>query len=187
MESCFVTDEEGSQPQVPAALEFFTPSKDGSPELKCFLAPPLGYKLLLPASFLHDGELGETVSWSQHDTNGLPTGAMIYVNWVWLPEPAAEVQFEMNLQGVRMQMASPICDYHDLRVFDRSYAWDGPAFWYKEKDKDDPAGIHRWIVRAFGNQSQYTLGLTGNHGQFARLAPLYEQVVRSFARAPLAR
>ena len=151
------------------------------------MAPSLGYKVLTPADFLHDGELGETVLWSQHNTDGMPTGAMIYVHWVWLPSVPVEVQYEANLQQVVKDTESSRPQYRDVRIVDstQGYAWDGPAFWFKEVDKAAPDEIHRWHLKAFGNESQYIVGLTGDFEQFEELGALYEEVIRSFERIPL--
>jgi len=156
------------------------------PRFKAVLTPPMGYRLIVPADFSSIEPLSDTSSWSQFRKDGTPTGAMIYVNWVHLPQVPAQVQYDLNRQQIQREMDSPHPQYCDLQEFDRAqgYAWDGPAFWFKEVDKDDPSDIHRWHIKAFGNGSQYTVGLTGQFGQFEKLAPLYEETVRAFKRIP---
>ena len=118
---------------------------------------------------------------------GLEPAVMIFVNWVWMPDVSAQVQYNANLKQVQDDIASPHPQYTDIQTFDKEkgYAWEGLAFWFKEVDKSDGEEIHRWHIKAFGNQSQYTIGLTGTYAQFEEWGPIYEEVIKSFELIPL--
>jgi hypothetical protein len=112
----------------------------------------------------------------------------IYVNWVWMPDVPSATLFESNKKSDMQNIKSPDPDYKDLVVMDKKngYAIEGgSAYWYKEKDKSDPAAIHRWHIKAFGNKSAYTIGLCGTYRQFEKWGPVYEQVIKSFKLIPL--
>lgn len=112
----------------------------------------------------------------------------IYVNWVWMPDVATATLFNANKKSDMDNINSPDPDYRDLIVMDKKagYAIEGgSAYWYKETDKSDPAEIHRWHIKAFGNKSSYTIGLCGTFGQFEKWGPVYEEIVKSFKLIPL--
>ena len=112
----------------------------------------------------------------------------IYVNWVWMPDVATSTLFETNKKSDLQDINSPDPTYTDLVVLDKKSGYDfegGSAYRYKEKDKSDPAEIHRWHIKAFGNKSSYTIGLCGTFGQFEKWGPVYEEVIKSFKLIPL--
>ncbi|MBI5095807.1 MAG: hypothetical protein HZB26_25665 [Candidatus Hydrogenedentes bacterium] len=112
----------------------------------------------------------------------------IYVNWVWMPDVPSNTLFETNKKSDQQDISSPDPNYKDLVVMDKKagYAIEGgSAYRYKEKDKKDPADIHRWHVKAFGNKSFYTLGFTGTYKQFEKWAPEFEESIKSFKLIPM--
>jgi len=112
----------------------------------------------------------------------------IYVNWVWMPDVASSTGFETNKKSDQQNIDSPDPDYKELVVMTKNpaYAVDKDlAYRYKEIDKKDPAEIHRWHVKAFGNKSFYTLGFCGNFKQFEKWGPIYEECIKSFKLIPL--
>lgn len=112
----------------------------------------------------------------------------IYINWVWMPDVATSTMFETNKKSDLQNIDSPDPTYTDLVVMDKKggYAIEGgSAYRFKEKDKSDPAEIHRWHIKAFGNKSAYTIGLCGTFQQFEKWSPVYEEVIKSFKLIPL--
>lgn len=112
----------------------------------------------------------------------------IYINWVWMPDVATSTLFDANKKSDLQDINSPDPTYTDLVVMDKKSGYaigDGAAYRYKEKNKTDPAEIHRWHIKAFGNKSSYTIGLCGTYGQFEKWGPVYEEVIKSFKLIPL--
>lgn len=124
---------------------------------------------------------------SSSSGGGLEPALGIYVNWVWMPDVSEKQSFDINLEQIKKDIDSPDPDYTDVVVFDKDegFDWEGLAFWFKEVPKDKDDEIHRWHIRAFGNNSSYTIGLTGTYGQFRKWGPVYEEVVKSFTLIPL--
>ena len=118
---------------------------------------------------------------------GLESALMIYVNYTHMPDVSAQVQYDANIKQTRQDAESPHPTYTDVQVFDKKkgYDWEGLAYWFKEIDKDKGDEIHRWHIKAFGNNAQYTIGLTGTYEQFKEWGPVYEEVVKSFELVPL--
>ena len=112
---------------------------------------------------------------------------MIYVNWTWMPDVASGTIYKANYDSVKQDIASPDPKYKDPVVFDKKkgYSHEGNTFWYKEVDKQDGTEIHRWHIHSAGNQSTYTIGLTGTYAQFQEWGPVYEQVIKSFKLIPM--
>ena len=104
-----------------------------------------------------------------------------------MPDVPSKVMHDVNKKSELQNMTSPDPDYRDLIEFDRKkgYVFDGNTYWYKEVDKTKSDEIHRWHIKAYGNKSAYTVGLTGTYGQFAKWGPVYEKVVKSFRLIPL--
>ena len=153
-------------------------------------SPKYGFALRLPPGFRVVEEDKTTTFQLQPGADGsqpLEPALMIFVNWTWMPDVPSKTMFDVNRKSELQNMSSPDPDYRDLVLFDRKkgYAWDGNAYWYKEVDKTDPSEIHRWHAKAFGNRSAYTVGLTGTYGQFAKIGPDYEKVVKSFRLIPI--
>lgn len=112
----------------------------------------------------------------------------IYINWTWMPDVSSSTMFETNKKSDLQDINSPDPTYTDLVVMDKKngYAMEGgSAYRIKEKDKSDPAEIHRWHIHAFGNKSAYTIGLCGTYAQFEKWGPVYEEVIKSFKLIPL--
>jgi hypothetical protein len=126
-------------------------------------------------------------SGSSSGSGGLEPALGIYVNWVWMPDVSEKQSFDINLEQIKKDINSPDPDYTDVVVFDKDegFDWEGLAFWFKEVPKEKDDEIHRWHIRAFGNNSSYTIGLTGTYGQFKKWGPVYEEVVKSFELIPL--
>ncbi len=138
----------------------------------------------LAGSKANSGAAADTAAPKQE----LEPALSIYVNWVWMPDVSSATMFETNKKSDLLNMKSPDPDYKDLVVLDKKngYAMEGgSAYWYKEKDKSDPTAIHRWHIKAFGNQSAYTIGLCGSYKQFEKWGPVYERVIKSFKLIPL--
>lgn len=156
-----------------------------------FQSKKYGFALRVPPEFKLTEEDKTTSFQYQPGADGsgpLEPGLLIYVNWTWMPDVPSKTMYDINRKSDQQNMTSPDPDYHDLVPFDRKkgFAYDGNTYWYKEVDKTDPADIHRWHVKSYGNKSAYTVGLTGTYGQFAKWAPVYEQVVKSFRLIPIA-
>ena len=124
---------------------------------------------------------------SESSGGGLESALMVYINWVWMPDVSSDTMFKTNMDSDKKNMSSPDPDYTDLIVFDKKkgYAYEGNTYWYKEVDKTKGDEIHRWHIKAYGNQSAYTIGLTGTYAQFKEWAPVYEEVIKSFRLIPL--
>lgn len=149
-----------------------------------------GWAMKIPPEFkLH--EEGKTTTFLYQpgaDGSGpMESALMIYVNWVWMPDVPSKTMHDINRKSDQQNITSPDPDYRDLIGFDRKkgYVFDGNTYWFKEVDKSAPDAIHRWHIKAFGNKSAYTLGLTGTYGQFPKWGPIYEQVVKSFRLIPM--
>ncbi len=133
------------------------------------------------------GEAGAGSETVEAGDGDLEPALMVYVNWVHMPNASAETIYNANLQSVRDNINSPNPTYKDIAIFDEDegYADEGYMFWYKEVDKDDPSEIHRWHIHASGNNSTYTIGLTGTFGQFQEWGAAYEDVIKSFELIPI--
>jgi len=162
-------------------------AEDGWTEYR---SPKYGFALEIPPGFTVMEE-GRTTSFGHQpgaDGEGpLEPGLLIYVNWVWMPDVPSDVMHRTNKRSEQQDMSSPDPRYRDLREFDEDdgHVWEGRAYWFKEVDKAAPDEIHRWHAKAWGNQSAYTVGLTGTFGQFGEWGPRYERVVKSFRLIPM--
>ncbi|CAG1008921.1 hypothetical protein MYXO_03793 [Myxococcaceae bacterium] len=155
-----------------------------------YQSPKYGFALRLPPGFVLVEE-DKTTTFrhvEDSDADGSPDRVLqIYVNWTWMPDVPSKTLFEINRKSELQDMSSPDPDYRDLIVFDRKkgYAQGENAYWFKEVDKNDPSEIHRWHAKAYGNESAYTVGLTGTYGQFERAGPDFEKVVKSLRLIPI--
>ena len=175
---------------VLALLSLAGPGRAQEAEWPEYQSPKYGFALRVPPGFRLVDEDKTTTFQFQPGADGsqeLEPGLLIYVNWTWMPDVPSKTMYEVNRKSDLQNMSSPDPDYHDLVIFDRKkgHAWDGNAYWYKEVDKEDPAEIHRWHAKLYGNKSAYTVGLTGNFGQFSTWAPVYEKVVKSIRLIPI--
>lgn len=118
---------------------------------------------------------------------GLEPALLIYVNWVWMPDVDSGTMYSTNKKSDQQNIDSPDPDYKDIIVFDKKqgYEYEGNTYWYKEVDKSAGDEIHRWHIKAYGNKSAYTCGLTGTYEQFKEWAPVYEEVIKSFKLIPM--
>jgi len=118
---------------------------------------------------------------------GLEPALMIYVNWTWMPDVDSGTMYSTNKKSDQQNIDSPDPDYKDIVVFDKKqgYEYEGNTYWYKEVDKTAGDEIHRWHIKAYGNKSAYTCGLTGTYEQFKEWAPVYEEAIKSFKLIPM--
>lgn len=118
---------------------------------------------------------------------GLESALSIHVNWAWMPDVSSDTLYKANMDSVKKDMSSPDPSYTDPIVFSKKkgYAHEGNAFWYKEVDKKDGGEIHRWLIGAYGNKSNYGVILGGTYEQFKEWGPVFEEVVKSFKLIPI--
>jgi hypothetical protein len=155
-----------------------------------FQSKKYGFALDVPPEFKLQEEDKTTTFTYQPGADGkgpMEPALLLYVNWVWMPDVPSKVMHGANKKSDQQDMTSPDPSHRDLIEFDRKkgYAYDGNTYWYKEVDKKSGDDIHRWHIKAFGNKSAYTIGLTGTFAQFARWGPVYEKVVKSFRLIPM--
>jgi hypothetical protein len=118
---------------------------------------------------------------------GLESALSIHVTWTWMPDVAPETLYKANMDSVKQDISSPAPKYADPQVFSKKagYAYEGNAFWYKEVAKTKPDEIHRWLIGAYGNKSNYGVILGGVQGQFEEWGPVFEEIVKSFKLIPI--
>jgi len=118
---------------------------------------------------------------------GLESALSIHVNWTWMPDVSSDTLYNANMDSVKKDISSPDPSYSDPIVFTKKkgYAHEGNAFWYKEVDKKDGGEIHRWLIGAYGNKSNYGVILGGTFEQFEEWGPVFEEVVKSFKLIPI--
>lgn len=118
---------------------------------------------------------------------GLESALSIHVNWAWMPDVSSDTLYKANMDSVKKDMGSPDPSYTDPIVFSKKkgYAYEGNAFWYKEVDKPKGDEIHRWLIGAYGNKSNYGVILGGTYEQFKEWGPVFEEVVKSFKLIPI--
>lgn len=123
------------------------------------------------------------------DSGGLESALQVYVNWTWMPDVSSQTMFDTNLKSDKQNADSPDPDYRDIVVMTKENGYPefegGYAYFFKEVDKKDGDDIHRWHIKAFGNKSSYTIGLTGTYEQFKEWGPKFQEVVESFKLIPL--
>lgn len=131
----------------------------------------------------------ETESESGSGGSDLESALQVYVNWTWMPDVDSKTMFDTNLKSDRQNADSPDPDYEDIVVMTKENGYPefegGYAYCFKEVDKKDDGEIHRWHIKAFGNKSSYTIGLTGTYGQFKEWGPKFQEVIESFKLIPL--
>jgi hypothetical protein len=117
----------------------------------------------------------------------LDSAVSIYVNWTWMPDVGAAVQYNANKKSDQQNIDSPDPDYKDIVDFSKKkgYAYEGYTYWYKEVDKSDPEEIHRWHIKSYGNKSAYVAGLCGVYRQFEEWGPIYEKVIKTWELIPM--
>ena len=118
---------------------------------------------------------------------GLESALSIHVTWTWMPDVAPETLYKANMDSVKQDISSPAPKYADPQVFSKKagYAYEGNAFWYKEVAKTKPDEIHRWLIGAYGNKSNYGVILGGVQGQFEEWGPVFEEIVKSVKLIPI--
>ncbi|MCF6284929.1 MAG: hypothetical protein L3K26_07050 [Candidatus Hydrogenedentes bacterium] len=129
----------------------------------------------------------ETTTDGSGGGGGLESALSIHVNWVWMPDVSPGTLYKANMDSVKKDISSPDANYRDPIVFSKKkgYAHEGNTFWYKEVDKSKSDEIHRWLIHASGNKSDYGVILGGVFGQFEEWGPVYEEVVKSFKLIPM--
>jgi len=146
-----------------------------------------GFKLKVPVEFpLH--EKGATTDWTGPLLDG--GSALIYINATPLKGVPSQVVYNANLQSkqtdrnftevVPMKVKLGNTAVLAFRCKESNYR-PGTA---DLKAADD---IHRWFLFVFGNESVYTIGLTGPFQSFQtnKLQPTYEAVIKSVELVPI--
>ncbi len=120
-------------------------------------------------------------------SGGAQPALMVYVNWVWMPDVDSGTMYSTNKKSDQQNIDSPAPKYTSIKDFSKKegYASEGNTYWYKEVDKSKGDEIHRWHIKAAGNKSFYTVGLTGTYEQFKEWGPIYEEIIKSWKLIPL--
>ncbi|MBN2223427.1 MAG: hypothetical protein JW765_01995 [Deltaproteobacteria bacterium] len=139
-----------------------------------------GYAVAIPVEFFLDGTVSDTAAWTYlPDSSTVPPGPAltIWVNRVQIQTPGSRQLFDINKKSDTDAAGAPDAPIKDLTVLDIR---GGYGYWYKESDKTDPAEIHRWVVKVFGNGGVYILCFSGPSAEFAAWEPVFERVIGSF-------
>lgn len=128
-----------------------------------------------------------TTGGASGSSGGLESALSIHVNWAWMPDVSSATLYKANMDQVKKDISSPDPSYKEPIVFSKKkgYAYEGNAFWYKEVDKKAGDEIHRWLIGAYGNKSNYGVILGGVFSQFEEWGPVYEEVIKSFELIPI--
>ncbi len=147
----------------------------------------LGAKLKGIAQDATQGSGGGAADSGAAAGGGLESALSIHVTWTWMPDVAPETLYKANMDSVKQDISSPAPKYTDPQVFSKKagYAYEGNAFWYKEVVKSKPDEIHRWLIGAYGNKSNYGVVLGGVQDQFDEWGPVFEEIVKSFKLIPI--